>query len=147
MYRFCIYDLKVPFWWPNKCLFWGRSSWNTLYNLYQSFTALSSQLSPCAQLRVRGPNYSSLKDDLQSLRQVSPCAQLNVRGSNYSSLKGDLHSLRQVSPCAQLRVRGPNYPRYPTGDLQSLSYLNPCRMLRIRGPSLNGGDLQSFESM
>ena len=31
MYRFCFIDLKVHFWWPNKWLFWGRSSWNTLY--------------------------------------------------------------------------------------------------------------------
>jgi hypothetical protein len=31
MCRSCFYDLKVHFWWPNKCLVSLRSSWNTLY--------------------------------------------------------------------------------------------------------------------
>ena len=30
MYRYHFYDLKVHFWWPNKRLFWCRSSLNTL---------------------------------------------------------------------------------------------------------------------
>ena len=37
MCRYCFYDLKVLFWWPNKHLFWCKSSLNTLYvqlNLY-----------------------------------------------------------------------------------------------------------------
>ena len=33
MYRFCFYDLKVHFWWPNKCLKYIISSLNTLYYL------------------------------------------------------------------------------------------------------------------
>ena len=32
MCRFCFYDLKVHFWWPNKLFFWCKSSLNTLYN-------------------------------------------------------------------------------------------------------------------
>ena len=31
MYRCSFYDLKVHFWWPNKHLFWFKSSSNTLY--------------------------------------------------------------------------------------------------------------------
>ena len=31
MYRYCFYDLKVHFWWPNKHLKCNISSWNTLY--------------------------------------------------------------------------------------------------------------------
>ena len=31
MYRSCFYDLKMHFWWPNKCLKYIISSWNTLY--------------------------------------------------------------------------------------------------------------------
>ena len=31
MCRSCFYDLKVHFWWPNKSLFWCKSSLNTLY--------------------------------------------------------------------------------------------------------------------
>ena len=33
MCRYCFYDLKVLFWWPNKHLFWCKSSLNTLYTL------------------------------------------------------------------------------------------------------------------
>ena len=31
MYTYSLYDLKVHFWCPNKCLVSLRSSWNTLY--------------------------------------------------------------------------------------------------------------------
>ena len=44
MYRFCFFDLKVHFWWPNKCLFWGRSSWNTLYSVHILFCQIISNL-------------------------------------------------------------------------------------------------------
>ena len=33
MHRYHFYDLKVHFWWPNKCLFSYNQRWNTLYNL------------------------------------------------------------------------------------------------------------------
>ena len=31
MYRFCFYDSKVHYWWPNKCLKYIISSLNTLF--------------------------------------------------------------------------------------------------------------------
>ena len=33
--RSCFYDLKVHFWWPNRRLFWCKSSLNTLYLAYR----------------------------------------------------------------------------------------------------------------
>ena len=35
MYRYRFYDLKVHFWWPNKCLFSYKPSLNTLYSIFQ----------------------------------------------------------------------------------------------------------------
>ena len=35
LYRFCFFDLKVHFWWPNKCLNYIVSSSNTLHNYWR----------------------------------------------------------------------------------------------------------------
>ena len=41
MYRYCFYDLKVHFWWPNKCLFSYRQRWNILYHVVYNFKYLN----------------------------------------------------------------------------------------------------------
>ena len=41
MYKYCFYDLKVHFWWPNKCLFSYRQRWNTLYHVVYNFKYLN----------------------------------------------------------------------------------------------------------
>ena len=37
MYRYHFYNLKVPFWWPNKRLFSYIQRWKTLYNSTKKF--------------------------------------------------------------------------------------------------------------
>ena len=42
MYRYHFYDLKVHFWWHNKCFIWGRSSWKTLYTTVELLKKLGA---------------------------------------------------------------------------------------------------------
>ena len=40
MYRYCFYDLKVHFWWPNKRLFSYIQRWKTLYKVICKFLVI-----------------------------------------------------------------------------------------------------------
>ena len=58
MYRSCFYDLKVHFWWSNKCLLSRISSLNTLYfkNLTIHLYHSTSQHSECKKLGGNDPS-------------------------------------------------------------------------------------------
>ena len=55
MYRYSLYDLKVHFWCPNKCLVSLRSSWNTLYNISRSKNGVENYKPRLIMARIHYP--------------------------------------------------------------------------------------------
>ena len=72
MYKFCFYDLKVHFWWPNKCLKYNISSLNTLYdyNILLISTTLGDFWRKFDITILVHPYTTSIKPDFRILHQL-----------------------------------------------------------------------------